>query len=126
MKQSYTTLENFGSVERSFVTTRGKKCCISAPGKNVTLVQNHPCWILHALLRIKGVPYSTKKCGYSTSVGKPLPLLIDGNYVLTERSAIRHVYELIGEEIEIEDQVMKSDLFNFEIVAIKYYSLSKI
>ena len=74
----------------------------------IRLLQHRPAWRLHALLRFTNTPYDCENCELPYAMGQQLPLLIDGNFVFTERLAMEHIscgrttqiYSLVDTSIE--------------------------
>ena len=68
---------------------------VTADGEDVfiRLLQFKPAWSLHCLLRFKNLPYLAENTGAPCSLGLPGPLLIDGNFVFTNRLALEHLSE---------------------------------
>lgn len=81
---------------------------IGAPSSLLRLLQFQPAWTIHALLRFRKIQYTCENIGYMHALGRNLPVLIDGNYILTEKIALDYIHgnrnvELLNNKIGSED-----------------------
>ena len=59
----------------------------------IKLIQYQPAWSYHCLLRFKGLAYTTENAILPVSIGKTLPCLIDGNYVVNGQQGLEHLID---------------------------------
>lgn len=55
------------------------------------LLQFKPSWTLHCLLRFKNLPYISENTSSQEVIGLCAPVIIDGNYIFTEKLGINHL-----------------------------------
>lgn len=76
---------------------------------HIRLLQFKPAWALHCLLRFKNLPYLCENTATSHCLGVRVPLVVDGNYLFSERLALEHLSTKIREEFSIKYSITKND-----------------
>jgi hypothetical protein len=89
----------------------------------VRIIEHEPAWELHILLRLYEIPYTCDYCPVQFAMGRPLPLLVDGNTVYSVGECIDF---LIGKSrdyttIEAEDSLISGYLHSTLDVVYRDY-----
>jgi hypothetical protein len=63
-------------------------------GGTIRLLQYAPAWTLHCLLRFRKISYTCENCVSHDGLSLKLPIIVDGNFVFSERLAIEHISKL--------------------------------
>ena len=82
----------------------------------IKLVQYRPAWSYHCLLRFKGLAYTAENAILPVSMGKTLPCLIDGNYVVNGQHGLEHLIDNA-----LGDDNTEGDISNLEDFAYAAY-----
>lgn len=86
----------------------------------IKLIQHTPAWALHALLRFKGIPYVVMNCEFSCALSRPLPLIVDGNYALSETAAFEHIIESCSCSLSHAEKMLCTYIESRLIHGLKY------
>lgn len=90
----------------------------------IRLLQFKPAWSVHCLLRFKNLPYLSENTGSSCSLGLPAPLLIDGNFVFTNRLALEHLSE--DRKSRISDDEHGSNSLDNDSVYMQFFDANRL
>ncbi len=83
----------------------------------IKLIQYRPAWSYHCLLRFRGIVYSTENAVLPISMGKSLPCIIDGNYVVNGQQGLEHIID----NTESNSNIIERDISNLEDFAYAAY-----
>ena len=72
----------------TFAEPDGRDVIPAAVTVPLKLLEFRPNWDLHALLRVHRIPYRVESLSLHFSMGRPLPLLVHGDLVMSTRAQV--------------------------------------